>query len=205
MRLPADIWDHRYSKGERDNYEPWLERWRDVLVGHGKRALELGCGVGYDTEVLLKWGFDVTALDVSQVAVEYSKRRNPDAVHQVMDLRNIEVLAGSFDVVVAGLSLHYFRRKETLVVFRHVHRLLNPDGILAFRVNAFDDVADGAAAEAGSWKRVSVDGVKKQFFTTEKIDSVMQGNWRILSQEKLVTHRYGHRKSIFEVIAQAQK
>ena len=205
MRLPADIWDHRYSKAERANYEPWLERWRDVLVGHGSRALELGCGVGYDTEVLLKWGFDVTALDISQVAVEYSKRRNPSAVHQVMDLRNIEILAGGFDVLVAGLSLHYFRRKETVAVFRHLYRLLNPGGILAFRVNAFDDVESGAPAAAGGWERVSVDGVKKQFFTAEKIDAVLQGRWRILSQEKLVTDRYGHRKSVFEVIAQARK
>jgi SAM-dependent methyltransferase len=122
----------------------------------------------------------------------------------VIDLRKIEDLAGGFDVVVAGLSLHYFRRKDTISVFQHVHRLLNRDGILAFRVNAFDDAEFGAPAEAGSWKRVSVDGVKKQFFTVEKLDTVLRGHWRIHSQEKLVTNRYGHRKSIFEVIAQAQ-
>jgi SAM-dependent methyltransferase len=205
MHNPADLWDHRYAKGERGVYEPWLERWKGVLVGHGDQALELGCGVGYDTEVLTKWGFEVTALDVSQVAVEYSTRRNPGAIHRVMDMRGIVSLVPGFDVVVASLSLHYFNRKDTVTIFEDVRRLLNPRGILAFRVNASDDVESGAPADAASWTRISVDGVSKQFFTPEKIATVLQGPWRILSQEKLTTQRYGHRKSIFEVIAQVQK
>ena len=205
MHNPADLWDHRYAKGENGVYEPWLERWKDLLVGHGDQALELGCGVGYDTEVLMKWGFEVTALDVSQVAVSYSTRRNPGATHRIMDLRGIANLSPGFDVVVASLSLHYFNRKDTVTIFQDVRRLLNPGGMLAFRVNAFDDEQYGAPADAASWARTSVDGVSKQFFTPEKIDTVLQGPWRILSQEKLTTQRYGHRKSIFEVITQVQK
>jgi SAM-dependent methyltransferase len=123
----------------------------------------------------------------------------------VMDLRGIVSLSPGFDVVVASLSLHYFNRKDTVTIFQDVRRLLNPSGILAFRVNAFDDVESGAQADAESWTRVSVDGVSKQFFTLEKIATVLQGSWRILSQEKLTTQRYGYRKSIFEVIAQVQK
>jgi trans-aconitate methyltransferase len=205
MHNPADLWDHRYAKGENGVYEPWLDRWKHVLVGHGDQALELGCGVGYDTEVLLKWGFEVIAVDVSQVAVGESRRRNPEAIHRVMDLRGIASLAPGFDVVVASLSLHYFNRKDTVTIFQDVRRLLNPGGILAFRVNAFDDVESGAPVDATNWTRTSVDGVSKQFFTPEKIATVLQGPWRILSQEKLTTHRYGHRKSVFEVIAQVQK
>jgi trans-aconitate methyltransferase len=205
MHNPGDLWDHRYSKGERGVYEPWLERWKDVLVGHGNQALELGCGVGYDTEVLMKWGFEVTAVDVSQVAVRYSERRNPGAIHRVMDLRTIASLSPGFDVIVASLSLHYFNRKDTITIFQDVRRLMNPGGILAFRVNAFDDVESGALADAANWTRTLVDGVSKQFFTPEKIATALRGPWRILSQEKLNTQRYGHRKSIFEVITQVQK
>jgi SAM-dependent methyltransferase len=202
MDDPAAIWDQRYSGGDRGTYEPWLDRWKTVLLGHGDQALELGCGVGHDTEVLTSWGFEVTALDVSQVAVGHSKRRNPGAVHRVMDLRKMGSLGGRFDVVVASLSLHYFDRDDTAAIFQSIHGLLNPGGILAFRVNAFDDVESGAPGDAATWERVSVDGVGKQFFTPEKIAAVLHGQWRIVSREKLNTWRYGHRKSLFEVIAQ---
>jgi SAM-dependent methyltransferase len=119
-----------------------------------------------------------------------------------MDLRKIDTLEGSFDVVVASLSLHYFRREETVAIFQNIYRLLNPAGVFAFRVNAYDDAESGAPVDASSWQRVSVDGVSKQFFTREKIDAVLRGQWRIVSQEKLNTARYGHRKSFFEVIAE---
>ena len=202
MREAAAIWNQRYSGAEHGVYEPWLDRWKTVLVGHGDQALELGCGVGYDTEVLMSWGFEVTALDVSRVAVERSRQRNPGAIHRVMDLRNIGSLSSGFDVVVASLSLHYFNRGETTAVFKSVHDLLNPGGVFAFRVNAFDDAEYGASGDARSWERICVDGVSKQFFTPEKIAIVLRGRWRIVSQEKMNTSRFGQRKSFFEVIAQ---
>jgi SAM-dependent methyltransferase len=205
MHNPADLWDYRYAKGERGVYEPWLERWKQVLVGHGNQALELGCGVGYDTEVLTKWGFEVTAVDVSQIAVEYSRRRNPGAIHRIMDLRSIVSLTPGFDAVVASLSLHYFNRKDTVTIFEDVRRLMNPGGVFAFCVNAFEDGESGVPASAESWTRTSVAGVSEQFFTHEKIATVLQGPWRILSQEKLTTRRYGTRRSIFEVITQVKK
>jgi SAM-dependent methyltransferase len=201
MSEAVAIWDQRYATGDGGAYDPWLERWKAILVGHGDRALELGCGVGYDTEVLTSWGLEVTALDVSQVAVGRSKRRNPGVLHRVMDLREIDRLEGGFAVVVASLSLHYFRREETISIFQSIHRLLNPDGVLAFRVNAYDDVESGAPRDASSWQRVSVHGVSKQFFTVEKLATVLRGQWQIVSQEKLTTLRYGHRKSFFEVLA----
>ena len=202
MGEAAAIWDRRYSGGRSGVYEPWLDRWKTILVGHGDQALELGCGVGHDTEVLISWGFEVTALDVSRVAIEHSRQRNPGAIHRVMDLRNIGSLISGFDVVVASLSLHYFNRGETIAVFKSVHDLLNPGGVFAFRVNAFDDGEWGASGDVRSWERICIDGVSKQFFTPEKIATVLRGRWQILSQEKMSTSRFGPRKSFFEVIAQ---
>ncbi len=202
------IWNQRYSKTEnagRDSqYEPWLDRWRSVLAARPGRALDIGCGAGFDTEVLLRWGFQVTALDVSRAAIALSKARNPAAIHIVTDVRSIGCLSGGFDLAVASLSLHYFNREETKAVFDSIHRLLKPGGFFAFRVNAFDDVESGAPGNSSAWERVSVVGIVKQFFTHEKIAKVLGERHRVLSEEKLITWRYGHRKSLFEVIAQKQ-
>ena len=203
----SDIWDRRYSKNREGasphvQYEPWLDRWQSVIADRAGRALDLGCGLGFDTEVLLRWGFQVTALDLSRAAIERSKKRNPGAVHAEGDVRDLKFLAGSFDLVVASLSLHYFNREETNAVFHAIHGLLKPGGYFAFRVNAFDDVESGAPANYFEWECVSVGGIVKQFFTREKIAEVLGARYQVLSEEKLTTGRYGHRKSFFEVIAQ---
>lgn len=47
------------------------------LVGGGKSALVVGCGMGDDAVELEARGFDVTAFDVSDSAIKYCKERFP--------------------------------------------------------------------------------------------------------------------------------
>jgi SAM-dependent methyltransferase len=205
MSPATAIWNQRYAKPaevlRHAQYEPWLDRWQPVIAGRPGRALDLGCGPGWDTEVLRRWGFQVTALDVSRAAIELSKARNPGAIHVVADLRDLGCLSGGFDLVVASLSLHYFNQEETSTIFNAIHGQLLPGGFFVFRVNAFDDVESGAPDESSAWECVSVGGIVKQFFTREKIAEALGGRYRVLSEEKLETWRYGHRKTFFEVIA----
>lgn len=51
----------------------WL-RTRKV-AGHGKPAIVIGCGLGDDAEALAGVGFAVTAIDISQEAIDWCKRR----------------------------------------------------------------------------------------------------------------------------------
>ena len=200
----ADIWERRYRSGRRlvDDYDPWLARWRPEIVARKGRALDIGCGEGRDTEVLLGWGFDVTAFDRSNAAVELSRGRNPAAHHQVMDICDLGRLDASFAVVVANLTLHYFDRAETLAWFAEVHRLLEPAGLFALRVDA---VPDGRGPQIESWARVDQEGVGKQVFTPRKLDEALAGQFRVLSQEKWTIGRHGRPKTLFEVIAESQQ
>jgi SAM-dependent methyltransferase len=53
----------------------WVERGR--LDGAGKRALVVGCGLGYDAEFLAGLGYAVTAFDVAPTAIARAIRENP--------------------------------------------------------------------------------------------------------------------------------
>jgi SAM-dependent methyltransferase len=54
------------------------------LQGEGKTAVVVGCGLGDDAEVLAARGFDVTAFDISETAINWCKKRFPDSpVHYV--------------------------------------------------------------------------------------------------------------------------
>lgn len=47
--------------------------------GAGSRALVVGCGLGDDAEQLAAWGFQTTAFDISQTAVQGAKNRFPNS------------------------------------------------------------------------------------------------------------------------------
>ncbi len=76
-------WDERYSSGSTpwDTGTPSSELVR--LVAEEKiapcRAVELGCGTGTNAVWLARQGFDVTALDLSPLALERARRRGGDA------------------------------------------------------------------------------------------------------------------------------
>jgi SAM-dependent methyltransferase len=54
------------------------------LDGKGKTAVVVGCGLGDDAEALAARGFDVTAFDISETAIDWCKKRFPNSpVHYV--------------------------------------------------------------------------------------------------------------------------
>ena len=103
-----------------------------------------------------------------------------------------------FNLVLANLSLHYLTREDTVRAFETIHQLLMADGLFAFRLNASDDRNYGSPENASSWDRIEVEGIRKQFFTEEKIRTVTEDRFEILSLEKMTTGRYGKEKRLFE-------
>ncbi|MFI5976197.1 class I SAM-dependent methyltransferase [Streptomyces sp. NPDC051452] len=99
-------WDSRYA----DRQQLWSGRPNGALVAESAgltpgRALDVGCGEGADAVWLARRGWDVTALEVSGVALERAARHARDAgltvrwVHA--ELTRAELAPASFDLVSA--------------------------------------------------------------------------------------------------------
>ena len=55
-----------------------IEFWKKhPIASAGKRALNVGCGLGDDAEQLAAWDFETTAFDISPSAIEACNRRFP--------------------------------------------------------------------------------------------------------------------------------
>jgi SAM-dependent methyltransferase len=143
----ADYWD-QYFRALRDSGDDldWGGRWvQPFLVAlRGVRArsiLELGCGTGNDAARLARAGYLVTAIDLSTEAIQQARVKFGSAITFVVaDMaRPLPFPNGSFDAVMAKVALHMFPDAVTRSVFAEVARVVRPEGLFLFHVNALED------------------------------------------------------------------
>jgi SAM-dependent methyltransferase len=102
----------------------------------GRRVLELGCAAGALTEKLVAGGADVVALDREPRLVALAQQRLEERARvAVADLEEPldMVPAGSVDVVIASLVLHYLADWSSLLA--ELRRCLVPGGVLIFSLH----------------------------------------------------------------------
>lgn len=98
----------------------------------GKRVVEIGCGMGYHTELLARAGADVTSIDISPTSVEATRRRlairGLDARVEQLDAERLDELFedGSIDLVWSWGVIHH--SAHTARIMRKIAALLRPEG-----------------------------------------------------------------------------
>jgi SAM-dependent methyltransferase len=121
---------------------PNLVEWAAGMDGTGKRALVVGCGLGYDAEYLAGLGYAVTGFDVAPTAIERVIRENPGTTVEYLaaDLLDLPAAwAGAFDLVVEIYTvqpLYGLVRERALAA---LHRPVAPGGTLLVIARATND------------------------------------------------------------------
>ena len=187
----------------------WLERWLPLVreaVAPDSHVLELGCDTGGDTAWLVQQGIGVVATDISLAALEACAVAVPGASLLQHDLRQpLPFATGSFNVVIASLSLHYFDWKTTEAICDEVHRCLAPRGLLLCRMNSTRDTQHGAGSgdeiEPNYFRIDARYASFKRFFDEADLDRLFgAGDWQQLSRNELVNHRYDEPKVAWELV-----
>jgi len=146
----SEYWGRHLSQPERNDLfdDMWIKRHESVLKGLSGRALDLGCGIGQNSDYLSELGFSVIGADLSTVALSELRRRNPKVETVALDMTSpLPFDDKSFDIVVASLSIHYFSRKDTRSLCAEILRVLVDGGIFIGAVNsslAYKYIADHA-------------------------------------------------------------
>ena len=132
----------RYDAGMQALTLGRVEQMRDALAeaavpSPGARVLEIGCGTGAVTEKLIARGAKVTAVDQNPEMMERARTRlahaSPDTITFVeRTASEIDAFPqGSFDSVVASLSLSEMSQRERAFVLKCAVGALRRGGVIA--------------------------------------------------------------------------
>jgi SAM-dependent methyltransferase len=143
----AEFWDGFYRQRRETGRDLdwqglWIAPFLLPLRDAGTRTiLELGCGTGNDAARLATAGYSVTAADLSGEAIDQARARFGPAVSFIVAdvTQRLPFPDGGFDAVMSNVALHMFPDRVTRAVFAEVGRLVRPDGLFLFHVNALED------------------------------------------------------------------
>ncbi|MBI3590771.1 MAG: class I SAM-dependent methyltransferase [Candidatus Melainabacteria bacterium] len=204
------------SKIYEENLKFWDEAWKRVSKPHKelpklpyiheitrklkkyqvKKVLDLGCGSGWLSIFISKYGFDVTGIDIAKPAVELGKtwasEDNAKVNFLVGDLLNLPFKENSFDAVVCNSVLEHFRFDQAKVLFEKVHKILTEKGFL---FACFDQVGSGKGEyfELSDSTHVYTDQMRQGMMLRNYSDNELKellSNFDILSFDK---NNYGSR------------
>ncbi|MEP6357149.1 MAG: class I SAM-dependent methyltransferase [Hyphomicrobiales bacterium] len=156
----------------------WLAKSADQVIGQGKSAIDVGCGLGDNAEAMAAHGYATTAFDVVVKAIDWAKKRFPatGVNYQVADLFALpDEWMQSFDLVHECYTLQALPPEMLHETSKAICGLVAPGGKLLIYTRAR---ADGAEANGPPWP------IEEQF-----LDLPKQFGLTKLSEQKLIVPR----------------
>jgi ubiquinone/menaquinone biosynthesis C-methylase UbiE len=93
------------------------------------KILDLCCGSGQVTGVLLEHSDDVTGVDISPLSLDRSRRNVPKAKYVEALAEDLPFDEGEFDLVHTSAAMHEMTRSQLEQIFAQVYRVLKPGGV----------------------------------------------------------------------------
>lgn len=189
-------------------YDPWLDDYKEELERHRDSViLDLGCGTGANTQYLAERGFHVLSADYSREALANVRRFIPGSRTEYVDMnRPLPFADGSFHIIIADISLHYFGESSTVSLMEEIRRILKTEGILLARVSSMNDIYYGA----GSGREIQPHfydhgSYAQRYFDKADVERFFGMIGRCAYAEAAMTRKeayYSHPKMLYQVKAE---
>lgn len=115
----------------------------DIENLNGKRVLEIGCGMGMHSELMLRAKAKLTSVDISPTSIMATGKRlelkGLSGDVRQMDAEHLDFVDGEFDLVWSWGVIHHSAR--TGQVLKQIDRVLKPGGTAKIMVYALDGMS----------------------------------------------------------------
>jgi glutamate/tyrosine decarboxylase-like PLP-dependent enzyme/ubiquinone/menaquinone biosynthesis C-methylase UbiE len=158
-----------FSEYPPDNY--WKKILMKVNNKKRKKALDLGCGGGRNTELLADLGFDTYACDYYEGMVEATKSRlKKKAKVTQADMKRLPYDTDFFDVVVANGIYHNLNSPENLYsAISETMRVLKRGGHLLVNIFTSDNLDNKSLTKKGKYLFETKNGMNMVLLSKKEI------------------------------------
>ena len=205
----VNIWNdlHKeFAKNIKPKYDEWLNEFESIISNVKTEIVDLGCGVtGNNTLYLLEKGKQVISCDFAEEALNVIKTIKGSKTLLFDMLNTFPFEDNSTELVIADLSLHYFKEEDTKRIISEIKRILKPNGYLFFRVNStnsteYKKIIDRRDEEIESNLFFSKN-MEKRFFNENDINKYFK-DFKIISLKEENMARWCPDKIIWKCAAQ---
>ncbi|GAJ09860.1 unnamed protein product, partial [marine sediment metagenome] len=102
----------------------------------GVEIIELGTGNGFTAIELATLGYNVTSIDVSEVALNIARNRTPNIDNKPKfifgDARELNLPDNHYDAAISSSLVEHFTRDDAIKHLKEVKRILKPGGCYLF-------------------------------------------------------------------------
>ena len=123
-------------------YDEWSQYLINKLksLGAGRDGLDIGCGNGYFTRALIRAGYAVKGMDISEEmlssAVEIARREGVRAEFLYGDITKLKVNAKPDFIVAVNDCLNYVPQSKFSATFSKVYQSLKKGGVFIFDISS---------------------------------------------------------------------
>ncbi|MBD0265018.1 MAG: class I SAM-dependent methyltransferase [Tolypothrix sp. Co-bin9] len=100
-----------------------------LTIESDTKVLDLCCGSGQATQVLVKYSQNVTGLDASPLSLKRARQNVPQAQYVEAFAEKMPFADNEFDVVHTSVALHEMQPEQLRQIIKEVYRVLKPAGI----------------------------------------------------------------------------
>ena len=100
-----------------------------LSINSQTKILDLCCGSGQATQVLLQYSQNVTGLDASPLSLQRAKNNVPEAEYVQAFAEDMPFADRTFDFVHTSVAMHEMKPEQLRQIFSQVYRVLKPGGV----------------------------------------------------------------------------
>jgi SAM-dependent methyltransferase len=170
----------------------WEEESMRKFAGYlaGDSVLVPGCGDGRDSRFLSSLGTTVLSFDLSEEMLRIARAQDPKGSYLLMDLRDMDRLAGGYDGVFASGCLYHLTKTEFARWLESCRTLLSSAGL--FYLNMKEGQGErfeekpGPRYPGGEEARLRLQGKRfYAYYQREELVAALRG-FEILHEQKLI-------------------